>query len=61
MYRELRNMARKKALTNLDIKYLVEDGLWSFKQGILSLTGTATYLLEVLKWARDNQLTEAAK
>jgi hypothetical protein len=61
MYRKMREMARKKALTNLDIKLLVDDGLWSFKQGVLSLTGTAAYLLEVIKWVKGNQLIGVVK
>jgi len=56
MYKAMRNMAKKKVLTNTDVKLLVEDGLWSFRQGTLSLTGTATYLLEVIKWIKENQL-----
>jgi len=61
MYKAMRNMARKKALNNLDIKYLVEDGLWSFKQGTLSLTGTVAYLLEAIKWITDCQLMRVVK
>jgi len=53
MYTYLREQARKKALTNLDIKWLVNDGLWSFKTGLLSLREAANYFMEVLKWANE--------
>jgi len=56
MYKALRKQSRKEALTNTDIKWLVEDGLWSFKQGALSLTATIAYLLEVIKWVKGSQL-----
>jgi hypothetical protein len=53
MYRYLKEQGRKEALTNLDIKWLVNDGLWSFKVGLLSLREAANYLLEVYKWANE--------
>jgi len=33
----MREMARKEALTNKDITWLVKHGLWSFKQGLMHL------------------------
>jgi len=61
MYKALGKMRRKEALTNRDIAWLVQDGLWSFKQGLLSLTGTANYLIEIIKWVNNSQLTRAVK